>query len=282
MKIITSISAMQKHSFALKRNTKTIGFVPTMGALHNGHCQLIKKCKKENDFCVVSIFVNPTQFGPKEDFNKYPRTFNSDKKLCNDYNVDAIFLPSVQEMYPNDCKTLITVKNISDALCGKFRVGHFSGVATVVAKLFNIVLPTNAYFGMKDYQQLSVIKQLCSDLNFPVKIIPCKTVRENSGLAMSSRNKYLSVSEKENSAKIYSALTDAKKMILKGNCDCSNIKAHIIKTLKSIPISKLDYVSVCDPKTLVEKSLAKTPVLIAIAAFVGKTRLIDNILIEKP
>jgi len=280
MKIITSVLAMQKLSNALKMSAKTVGFVPTMGALHSGHMQLVKKCKAENDFCVVSIFVNPTQFGPKEDFNKYPRTFLEDKKLCSSFCVDAIFFPSAKEMYPNDSKTFVTVNDISEHLCGKFRPGHFSGVATVVAKLFNIVMPTRAYFGMKDFQQLKVIEHMVADLNFPVKIVPCKIVRENSGIAISSRNKYLSKIEKENSSKIYSALIQAKKMILDGSSSCSKIKSKIVSILKTIPISKLDYVSICDPKTLVEKKSAKTPALVAIAAYVGKTRLIDNILIE--
>jgi len=282
MKIITSISAMQKFSAVLKKRGKTIGFVPTMGALHSGHMQLVKKCTLENDFCVVSVFVNPTQFGPKEDFNRYPRTFLEDKKLCDSYSVDAIFFPNAAQMYPGNHKTSITVNELSDVLCGKFRIGHFSGVATVVAKLFNIVMPTNAYFGMKDYQQLKIIEHMCTDLNFPVRIIPCKTVRESSGLAISSRNKYLSNLEKENSSKIYAALIQAKKMILKGNNSCSKIKNTIINTLKTIPISKLDYVSICDSETLIEKKSAKAPALIAVAAYVGKTRLIDNILIEKP
>ena len=282
MKIIRSISAMQKLSTKIKLSGMTIGFVPTMGALHNGHIQLIKKCRAENDFCVVSIFVNPVQFGKNEDFSKYPRIFILDKKICVSSNVDAIFFPSENEMYPKSSKTSISINDISNFLCGKFRVGHFSGVALVVAKLFNIVMPNKVYFGMKDYQQLKVIEQMTSDLNFPIKIVPCKTVRELSGLALSSRNKYLSASQKENSAKIYFALLTAKKDILNGNVSYLAIKNSIVKSLNTIPITKLDYISICDPQTLEEKKTITTPLLIAIAAYVGNTRLIDNILIEKP
>jgi len=225
MKVIKKIKQMQKISDTLRKENKTIGFVPTMGALHKGHIELIKKARKETDVVVVSIFVNPIQFGPKEDYKKYPRPIEKDLNICKENNVDYVFYPEVDEMYPkvqnskfnlqnDNILTFVEVKNLQDILCGKFRPGHFRGVCTVVAKLFNIVKPHIAYFGEKDYQQLKIIQQMVKDLNFDIKIVPVGTVREEDGLACSSRNTYLSEVERKVAPYIYKSLLYCKELII--------------------------------------------------------------------
>ena len=281
MKIIKNIGTMQKIALALKRRGKSIGFVPTMGALHDGHASLIKKAWKENDISIVSIFVNPTQFGPKEDYLKYPRPFINDKKICANLGIDYIFIPKVNEMYPEGYLTFVNVNKMPDVLCGAFRPGHFRGVTTIVSKLFNIVQPDRAYFGLKDYQQIKIIEKMIKDLNFPVKIVPCPIVREKSGLALSSRNTYLSKDERLNSLKIRESLKLVECMIKSGAKGFGKILSAVIKNINKIPNSKVDYVKIVHPETLEYLNVIKLPVVIAAAVWVGKTRLIDNVIIDK-
>jgi len=286
MKVIKEIAAMQDVADYFRCVGKKIGFVPTMGFLHKGHISLIDKAKEENDIVVVSIFVNPTQFQPGEDFEKYPRDFLKDYFACEKADVDYIFHPSAEEMYPPKNKTKISVSEISDSLEGKSRPGHFAGVATVVAKLFNIVKPHTAYFGQKDAQQAVVLKQMSEDLNYDLKVSICPTVREESGLAMSSRNSYLSDSEKNEAAAIYKALIEGKKMISASNVSDSNsVIGKIGEVLKSNSKNlSIDYIEITDNtelKKIYDLSSYKGEVLISLAAKIGNTRLIDNILFTK-
>lgn len=254
-----------------------------MGALHEGHASLIKKARKENDIVVVSIFVNPSQFGPNEDYLRYPRPFDKDRKICLKEKVDIIFAPPVREMYPEGYLTYIRAEKMSDILCGKFRPVHFRGVATVVAKLFNIVRPDTAYFGEKDYQQLKIIQRMTEDLNLPVKISPCGIIREPGGLAMSSRNTYLDGTERKNANKIYGAMREVKQLILDGKITgIDKALSHIKKIISEIPKSKIDYISFCRPEDLEEVTRGKIvlPLQLLAAVWIGKTRLIDNIRID--
>lgn len=280
MRIVRAIKQMVQISKGIRLNKHRIGFVPTMGALHEGHLSLIRQARKENDFVVVSIFVNPTQFGPKEDFTKYPRDLNSDAKMCKNEGVDLIFAPSAKDMFPDNYKTYVEVKHLSDVLCGKYRAGHFKGVATVVSKLFNIIQPDIAYFGQKDAQQAIIIKKLTEDLNIPVEIKVMPTVREESGLAMSSRNKYLNEKEKKAAVGLHEALNKAQDLINKGKKDYQEIIRQVKAVLNKNKIKKIDYISIVDLQNLQSLSKIKGGVLVALAAWVGKTRLIDNIIIN--
>lgn len=273
---------MQQIVSKLKKKNKTIGFVPTMGALHKAHLSLIEKSKKQNDITVVSIFVNPLQFGPKEDYKNYPRPIINDLNLLSNTKVDFVFLPDVNEMYQKDHKTFVEVKELSKKLCGKFRPEHFKGVATVVTKLFNIVSPDRAYFGEKDYQQLKIIQQMVKDLNFPIKVVPCPTVREKDGLACSSRNQYLNENQRKYANKIFFALKKAKELIVRKKIkNIKELKKNIFKILKSIPDSKIDYFGVYDSEDFSEiKNLNQRPLLVATAVWVGKARLIDHLIIN--
>ena len=280
MEIIKSPIIMQQKIRELKKDKK-IGFVPTMGALHDGHLTLVRKSKEENDITVVSIFVNPKQFGPNEDFASYPRTFESDKEKLEKEGVDFLFYPDVNDMYPEDYSTSVEVtSDITKKLCGRKRPGHFKGVTTVVAKLFNIVLPDNAYFGLKDYQQYVIIKRMVKDLNFSINIVGVPIVRESDGLAMSSRNKYLSPDERKDAVLIYTSLLEAKKLIENGIKSAYIIKKEIENILGGSRFSKIDYVEIVDPETLKSVDNISKTVLIAIACYFGKARLIDNMLIE--
>jgi len=280
MEIIKSPIIMQQKIRELKKDKK-IGFVPTMGALHDGHLTLVRKSKEENDITVVSIFVNPKQFGPNEDFASYPRTFESDKEKLEKEGVDFLFYPDVNDMYPEDYSTSVEVtSDITKKLCGRKRPGHFKGVTTVVAKLFNIVLPDNAYFGLKDYQQYVIIKRMVKDLNFSINIVGVPIVRESDGLAMSSRNKYLSPDERKDAVLIYTSLLEAKKLIENGIKSAYIIKKEIENILGGSRFSKIDYVEIVDPETLKSVNNISKTVLIAIACYFGKARLIDNMLIE--
>lgn len=280
MEIIKSPIIMQQKIRELKKDKK-IGFVPTMGALHDGHLTLVRKSKEENDITVVSIFVNPKQFGPNEDFASYPRTFESDKEKLEKEGVDFLFYPDVNDMYPEDYSTSVEVtSDITKKLCGRKRPGHFKGVTTVVAKLFNIVLPDNAYFGLKDYQQYVIIKRMVKDLNFSINIVGVPIVRESDGLAMSSRNKYLSPDERKDAVLIYTSLLEAKKLIENGIKSAYIIKKEIENILVRSRFSKIDYVEIVDPETLKSVNNISKTVLIAIACYFGKARLIDNMLIE--
>lgn len=282
MKVIRDISTMQKIVKSLHAKDKTIGLVPTMGALHEGHLSLVKKARKENDIVIVSIFVNPAQFGPNEDYLRYPRPFNKDSKLCRKNGVDYIFTPSVKEMYPKDYLTYIKVEKMSDILCGKYRPGHFRGVTTVVAKLFNITQPDRAYFGEKDYQQLTILQKMVKDLNFPVKIVPCPTLREKDGLAMSSRNIYLKPEERKVANKIHRLLTNVKNIVKKKKeKNIKKLLAKLKSQMESTPGLKNQYINIIKPLTLEEeKTNIEYPSRIVYAGYLGKTRLIDNIEIK--
>ncbi|MDD4899982.1 MAG: pantoate--beta-alanine ligase [Candidatus Omnitrophica bacterium] len=276
MKIIRSIKVMQDYSGAEKKKGKKIGFVPTMGALHQGHLSLIKRAREENNSVVVSIFVNPAQFGPKEDFKKYPRDLQKDALLCKKNGVDVIFYPSAKAMYPPEYKTHVNVQDLSSVLCGKSRPGHFQGVATVVAKLFNIVGPTRAYFGQKDAQQATIINRMALDLNLPVKVRVLPTIREKDGLALSSRNLYLSQEERKEAVVLSEALKLARKLIRAGEKKSAAIIAAMRKLISSGRNAKIDYISIVDAKTLKPVPNISGKCLIALAVWIGKTRLIDN------
>jgi pantoate--beta-alanine ligase len=271
---------MTEFSKAERLKGKTIGFVPTMGALHEGHLSLIRKAHKENDLVVVSIFVNPTQFAPHEDFKKYPRNLKHDAKLCQEEGADVIFAPDVRQIYPPNYRTYVTVEGLSEVLCGKFRPGHFKGVATVVTKLFNIVAPRVAYFGQKDAQQAIIIKKMAQDLNLPVKVKIMPTIRERDGLAMSSRNYYLNKDERKDAAILYQALRLAKNLIRQGKRDPRDIIHKMKRIIDQKKNSKIQYVSIVDLRNLNPVNKIRGKVLIALAVFIGKARLIDNILVN--
>jgi pantoate--beta-alanine ligase len=264
-----------------KRKTKkVIGFVPTMGALHLGHLALIKKARRECDFVVVSIFVNPIQFAPAEDFKKYPRNLKKDFSLCKNSAVDVIFTPSSGVMFPQGYKTYINVEDLSDMLCARFRPGHFKGVATVVNKLFNIVAPDAAYFGQKDAQQALIIKKMVTDLNIPVKIIVVPTVREKDGLAMSSRNVYLTKEERKSALVLNQSLNYARKAILSGKRRPRDIIEKMRGVINKSGVGKIQYISIVDYATLKRIDKIKGNILIALAVLCGKARLIDNITVK--
>ncbi len=277
-KLIKTINEMKKISKSLKLQNKKIGFVPTMGYLHKGHLSLVECSKKENDITVVSIFVNPTQFGENEDFDKYPRDLERDLKLCEDAGVDYVFAPRASEMYPEGYSTYVIMETLTDKLCGKYRPGHFKGVLTVVNKLFNIVQPDNAYFGEKDYQQLIIIKKMVEDLNMNVNVVGCPIVREEDGLAMSSRNKYLSEEERKSALSLSKALFLAKELFEKGETNPQKLKEEMKKLILSYPLVKeIQYIEIVDPITLEEKQKVEKGDRVLLAVFVGDTRLIDNI-----
>ena len=278
MQLIKSINKVKKYINRQKKLGKTIGFVPTMGYLHDGHLSLVRAAKKENDLCVMSIYVNPLQFGPREDFKKYPRNLKADIKLAISAHVDLIFCPTDKEMYEQDFTTLIEVGALGNLLCGLSRPGHFKGVATVVGKFFNIIQPDVAYFGQKDAQQAAVIRKFTRDLNYPVKIKVMPIVRESDGLAMSSRNTYLSLEERSDAVIIYKALQKAKKLIELGNHNPTIIKRFIVDTIKEK--GKIDYVEIVNQDTLERVKKIKGKILIAVAVSIGKVRLIDNLVIK--
>lgn len=280
MKIIRSPKIMQKICTGVKKQGKTIGFVPTMGYLHEGHLSLVRVAKKKSDVLVVSIFVNPTQFGPKEDFKKYPKNLKRDKRLLKEIGCDFLFVPDLKDMYPEDFDTYVEVENLTKILEGVSRPGHFKGVTTIVAKLFNIVQPDIAVFGQKDFQQAVVIKRMVKDLNFPVGIIVAPILREKSGLALSSRNLYLSDEEKKQALALYQSLNLAKKMIESGERDPRKIKDRMKKLIQEKPRAKIDYIAINDSETLRPLKKLKGNVLISLAVRIGKTRLIDNIKIK--
>jgi len=280
MKVAKTIKSVRRLVKATQSTGKKIGFVPTMGALHIGHISLIEAAKKKCDFVVVSIFVNPTQFGPGEDFAKYPRPIEADLKMCRKAGVDVVFAPTPREMYPAENLTWVDVEKLSEPLCGKFRPSHFRGVATVCAKLFNIVTPDIAYFGQKDAQQAIIIKRMVADLNMPLKIVVCPTVREKNGLAMSSRNQYLTPQQRKDAAYIYKSLRKCRQMIKQGGRDTKKIIAEMRKVLKQIPSAEIQYISIVDAETLQNIDKVAGKVLAAVAVKIGSTRLIDNILIE--
>ena len=275
--VVKTIDEIRSAVKTAKGQGKTVGLVPTMGFLHEGHKSLIVRAVSENDFVVVSDFVNPTQFGPNEDFESYPRDIEKDRLLCEEAGADIIFNPEPSEMYDN-ALTTVSVDKITKTLCGASRPIHFAGVATVVSKLFNIVAPDRAYFGEKDAQQLLVIKKMVKDLNFDIDIIGCPIIREDDGLAKSSRNTYLNPDERKAALCLSRALNIGKAMIDSGETSAKAVKDAIISEIEKEPLSRIDYVEIADLDTL--ESTDKTEgILCAIAVYIGKTRLIDNFII---
>lgn len=280
MKIIRSIKQMSDFSRKAKLRGRSLGFVPTMGALHQGHLSLIKKSAAENDVTAVSIFVNPLQFSAREDFKRYPRRLKGDVVLCAAAGADIIFYPEAGKMYPKGYRTYVCVEGLSDVLCGKFRPAHFKGVATIVAKLFNVVNPDIAYFGRKDAQQAVIIKKMVRNLNMPFKIRVMPTLRDKDGLALSSRNIYLNPRERKDAAILYAALAKAKELIERGSrssCDVIKKMRQLINKKKNV---RIQYISIVDPENLIPVNRIKGKVLIALAVYIGKIRLIDNIIIN--
>lgn len=274
MEIITTIENIRSIVNQWKDKGYSIGFVPTMGYLHDGHAALIDQARKDNDKVIVSIFVNPTQFGENEDLNSYPSDINRDKSLCEAHKADIIFAPTSDEMY-HDRKAFVNIIELSDTLCGISRPIHFKGVCTVVAKLFNIIQPTNAYFGEKDAQQLAIIRKMVYDLNFPINIIGVPIVRESDGLAKSSRNTYLSSEERKAATILYKAVQMGKQTIKRG-ASADSIINTMTEIINTEPLAKIDYVSVVDANTMQPVHEITSPVLVAMAVYIGSTRLIDN------
>lgn len=264
----------------LRQASTSIGLVPTMGALHEGHLSLIRASRAECEATVVSLFVNPTQFGPGEDLDSYPRTFDTDNQMCRDEGVDLLFAPLPAEIYPQEILTWITPEKLSDHLCGQARPSHFRGVATVVAKLFNIIMPDAAYFGQKDAQQLAIIKHMVADLNFNIKIRTCPTIRESDGLAISSRNRYLDPDQRRQAACLYQSLQLARDLIAKGQKDSKKIIAAMTEIIQKQPLARIDYISINDNGLLQPVAEISATVLIALAAHIGPARLIDNIVVD--
>ncbi|PIV22440.1 MAG: pantoate--beta-alanine ligase [Deltaproteobacteria bacterium CG03_land_8_20_14_0_80_45_14] len=281
MQVVRKIEGMQEISDRLRQEDKRIGFVPTMGYLHEGHLSLVRKAKDLCDSVVVSIFVNPTQFGPGEDFERYPRDEEGDKSKLEQEGVDFLFIPEIRDMYLLGYQTYVDVTEVSKGLCGDFRPGHFRGVATVVAKLFNLVKPHVAIFGEKDYQQLLVIKRMAKDLNFDIEIIPGRTVREEDGIAMSSRNTYLSPEARKKATVLYRSLRKGKELFDSGERDVSTLSQTIRKEIESEEDVTLQYVEIRDAETLERIERVNRPAAIAVAAIIGSVRLIDNIIIGR-
>jgi pantoate--beta-alanine ligase len=277
MKVIEKIGDMRRLRQEL---TEPVGFVPTMGYLHEGHLSLVRQARKENPSLVVSIFVNPTQFGPQEDFRSYPRDTERDLALLEKEASDVVFTPSADEMYPPRFNSWVEVGKVTERLEGASRPGHFRGVTTVCAKLFNVVQPKRAYFGQKDAQQALVIKKMISDLNMNLEIVTLPTVRDPDGLAMSSRNTYLSLEERQAAPVLYQALTLAQRLSQQGEKDAEHIRQEMIGHIQSQPLANIDYVSIADADTLDELDMVRLPALVSLAVKIGKTRLIDNIVLK--
>ena len=280
IKVITTATEMQEHSNRMRSLGKTVAFVPTMGFLHKGHLSLIKEGRKLGDDLVVSIFVNPSQFSPGEDFESYPRNFDKDLKLLQKEGVDVIFSPNEDELYQDGFQTYVELKNLPNHLCGISRPIFFRGIATVITKLFNIVRPHIAIFGQKDYQQLTVIRRMVRDLNFDIKIVGFPTVREPDGLAMSSRNSYLTPEQRSNAVSLYKSLKQSKKLVESGIKEAKRIIDAAYALIKSHPETTIDYIAICDPETLVDMETIDRPALMALAVSIGKTRLIDNMILN--
>jgi len=277
MKVIKTIAEMKQVRSKL---SEPVGFVPTMGYLHDGHLTLVKQAKKENHWAVVSIFVNPTQFGPKEDLAKYPRDIPRDLAMLETAKTDFVFIPSAEDMYPQAYNTWVDIEKVTERLEGASRPGHFRGVATVCNKLFNIVQPTKVYFGQKDAQQVVVIKKMVSDLNMNLEIVVVPTVREPDGLALSSRNTYLSPKEHQAGLVLNKALILAQKLYSRGERDAEKIRRDMIELIQKEPLADIDYVSIANAETLEEQDSITFPAVVSLAVRIGKTRLIDNISLE--
>ena len=276
MNICTTVAEMRAAAGATRGGGKRLGLVPTMGALHEGHLSLVRAAKDQSDVVAVSIFVNPTQFGPNEDFSKYPRTFERDCELLQNEGVELVFAPPVDEMYPRGAVTYVTVEGLSDKLCGRSRPGHFRGVTTVVAKLFHIIEPDLALFGQKDAAQAAIIPRMVRDLDLAVRIVVCPIVREPDGLAMSSRNAYLNPAERQAALVLWRALRLAAEHLAQGERQGARLAATLCDCIAKEPLARIDYVAVCDPDTLREVEQLSGTVLVVLAVYIGKTRLIDN------
>lgn len=274
MQVTKTVEETRKLVKNWKREGKTIGLVPTMGFLHEGHASLIRRCREENDIVVVSDFVNPTQFGPNEDLEAYPRDFKRDSALCESIGADLIFHPEPEEMYHDPC-AYVSINTLSETLCGKTRPIHFQGVCTVVSKLFHIVAPDRAYFGQKDAQQLAIIRKMVRDLNFDIEIVGCPIIREEDGLAKSSRNTYLSKEERKAALCLSKAVKRGQEVIAAG-CDAQAVLKEMRSVIEAEPLARIDYVSMVDALTMQPVEKVEKDVLVAMAVYIGKTRLIDN------
>ncbi|MDR3589734.1 MAG: pantoate--beta-alanine ligase [Negativicutes bacterium] len=281
MDVISRVADLRTSLATLRQQGKSVGLVPTMGCLHEGHLTLMRQARAGNDVVVASIFVNPLQFGPNEDYGVYPRNIQQDSALAAAAGVDILFAPQVEDMYPGGYEKMLTfvdVRNVSERLCGASRPGHFRGVATVVSKLFNIVQPDDAYFGQKDAQQVIVLKRMVQDLNMNLRIVTVPTVREKDGLALSSRNCFLNPAEREAALVINRSLRLAEEKLRSGERDTARLIAAMRELIGDEPLASIDYVSISDPHSLTELAVADGPVLIAMAVRIGKTRLIDNMM----
>lgn len=276
MKVVQTISEIRQ---LRKQMSGTVGFFPTLGYMHEGHVSLVKRARNENEAVIASIYVNPTQFGPREDLKSYPRDTKRDLRLLEPYT-DIVFMPSDKEMYPEDYDSWVEVKGITELLEGAIRPGHFRGVTTIVNKLFNIVEPTRAYFGQKDAQQVAVIKKMVKELNMNVEIVVCPTVREQDGLAMSSRNTYLTPEQRRAAAALYQSLLLAKELTINGEKDAGVLRREMKYLIEKEPLAKIEFISVADNETLKEIHRIRLPALVSLAVKFGKTRLIDNIVLE--
>ena len=279
MEVVSTIKEVREHIKEWKRNGDKIGFVPTMGYLHEGHGSLITAARKNNDKVVVSIFVNPMQFGPTEDLESYPRDLEKDSRFCESLGADLIFHPEPSEMYHDDFSSYVDMFVLTEELCGLSRPVHFRGVCTVVNKLFNIVQPDRAYFGEKDAQQLAIIKHMVQDLNMDIEVIGCPIVREEDGLAKSSRNTYLSEEERKAALILSRTIELAKKLIAEGEKDADVLVSKMKKNIEKEPLAKIDYVKAVNGLTMQQQKEIKAPMLIAMAVYIGKTRLIDNVIL---
>ena len=279
MNVLETIEQMRSACQTAKQGGKRVGFVPTMGALHEGHLSLVRAAKGRCDVVAASIFVNPTQFGPNEDFSKYPRSFERDRGLLENEGVELLFVPSVEEMYPEGAVTFVTVEGLSERLCGKSRPGHFRGVTTVVSKLFHITQPSVTFFGQKDAAQVAIIRRMVLDLNLGVEIVVCPIVREADGLAMSSRNAYLSPQQRRSALVLSRSLFQVKKLFEQGERCTAKLGASGRQVFVEEPSVRLDYFEIVNPETLEAVEQVNDPALVAVAAFVGGTRLIDNIML---
>jgi len=280
MQVAETIKSVRELVKAARDRGQKIGFVPTMGALHVGHISLIEAAVKQCDFAVVSIFVNPTQFCPGEDLEKYPRPVDADIEICRESGVDVVFTPTTQQMYGKNNQTWVTVEKLTESLCGKFRPGHFRGVTTVCAKLFDIVAPDLAYFGQKDAQQAIVIKKMVADLNMPLQIVICPTVRHQDGLAVSSRNQYLTEQQRKDATLIYKALQKCREMIDSGATDTKSVIAEMRQILDKPAAINIEYASIVDAETLQPVDPIDGEIFVALAVKIGNARLIDNILLD--
>lgn len=283
MQIVREVNELREIVRTAKINGKTIGFVPTMGFLHEGHLALMQRAKQETDVVITSVFVNPTQFGPNEDLDAYPRNPERDRELMTGIGVDVAFFPETATLYPEGYSTFVEVGgSLTQGLCGAARPGHFRGVCTIVSKLFNLVQPDKAYFGQKDAQQVAVIRRMVRDLNIPVEIVPCPIIREADGLALSSRNTYLSDQERQDALVLSRSLKAAELAITKGERNSAAVEALIRAMISQVPSAVIDYVEIVDADTLAPVRTIESTVLIALAVKIGKPRLIDNCVVEVP